>query len=365
MKRLVALLLVLVLQAAASGQQPPGKPDPDREVRQQAERYFDAIERRDVKTLDDLLLQECMVCYPRNVVDTKEKLLETMRKPQPAAEGALPSKHTLSDVKVRRVGDTVVLIGTLAIKHGDAPEVSHRRTLTWARQDGRWRLLHDQWSLLGDSQEAEFWSSYFHGRNQNFNRKPNALLVKAIAGVRPGKALDAGIGEGRNAICLARNGWDVTGFDRAEGALAVARQQARERGLRITPILQSDEEFDWGHERWDLVALLYFSPVRDNLAKIRDSIKPGGLVVIEAFLAAPDKPSAGVNYKPGELRKMFEDGFQILRYEETEGVADYGQKRVKLVRLVGAKTAVQASSCLQATPSPDRRIHARQRCRGR
>jgi len=46
----------------------------------------------------------------------------------------------------------------------------------------------------------------------------------------------------------------VTGIDRAEGALAVARQRARDQGVRITPILQSAEEFDWGCERWDLVA---------------------------------------------------------------------------------------------------------------
>ena len=31
--------------------------------------------------------------------------------------------------------------------------------------------------------------------------------------LKPGTALDVGMGQGRNALFLARQGWDVTGFD--------------------------------------------------------------------------------------------------------------------------------------------------------
>ena len=96
--------------------------------------------------------------------------------------------------------------------------------------------------------------------------------------------------------------------------------------MKITPILQSAEEFDWGRQRWDLIALLYFHAVRENMAKVRESLRPGGLVVVEAFLVPPGSPERGVEYRPGELRKLFDEGFETLRYEETEGVADYGQK---------------------------------------
>jgi ketosteroid isomerase-like protein len=361
MKRLALAFFVILMQATAYGQQTPGKPDANSELQQLAERYFNAIERHDAKTLDDLLLNECLVFYPRSAVATKGKLLEAMRKP--VAANAAPATLTLSDVKVRRTGDTAVLSATLTMKHSGTPDLRYQRILTWTRQNDRWQILHDQWAMLGDAGEAEFWSSYFQGRNQNFNRKPNALLIQAVEGVQPGKALDAGMGEGRNAIGLAKLGWDVTGFDRAEGALAMARQQAKDQGLRITPVLQSDDEFDWGQERWDLVALLYFSAVRENAAKIRASLKPGGLVVIEAFVAGPSEPARGVDYKPGELRKLFQDGFEILRYEETEGVADYGLRRTQLVRLVAAKTP--AGSCCQTSEPAARRPHARRSCRGR
>ena len=273
---------------------------------------------------------------------------------------------------MRRVGDTAILTVILTATRVDDPGVinNNRRTLTWARQDGRWRLMHDQWSLVGDAGEAEYWSDYFHGKNQNFNRNPNSLLTQAVEGRRPGKALDVGMGEGRNAIYLAKQGWQVTGIDRAEGALAVARQQANKQGVKITPILQSAEEFDWGREQWDLVALLYVSAVRGNVAKIRESLRPGGLVVVEAFLAPPGSPARGTEYEPGELRKMFGEGFEILRYEETEGVADYGQKRMQLVRLVASKTVTQTSASGQTEQPAERSSHgckvqARRSRRGR
>ena len=344
MQRIGAVLVVIVLQGSATGEQTPGEANTDSKIREQTERYFDAIDRGDVKVLDDLLVEECLVFYPRGGVDTKATLLEALRKRGPA-DASIPANRTLSDVKLRRVGDTAVLTATLLTKRGDGPAVSNRRTLTWARQGDRWRLVHDQWSLVGDAQEAEYWSDYFRGDNQNFSRKPNALLAQAIEKRQPGKALDVGVGDGRNAVCLAKRGWDVTGIDRAEGALAVARQHANEQGVKITPVLQSAEEFDWGRQRWDLVALLYVPAVRGNVAKVRESLKPGGLVVVEAFVVSAGSPKRGVNYEPGELRRLFEEGFEIIRYEETAGIADYGQKQTQLVRLVGCRTTTTASSC--------------------
>jgi 2-polyprenyl-3-methyl-5-hydroxy-6-metoxy-1,4-benzoquinol methylase len=350
MKPFGVVLLFIVLQTSTSGQQTPDDPNTESQVREQADRYFDAFDHRDVKTLDDLLVEECQIYYPRGVTDTKAILLEALRKPVPA--GSAQPAHTLSDMKIRHVGDTVMLNVILTATHVDDPGVNNtnRRTLTWTRQEGRWRLMHDQWSLVGDASEAEYWSDYFHGKDQNFKRDPNVLLTQAVEGRRPGKALDVGVGEGRNAIYLAKQGWEVTGIDRAEGALAVARQHANKQGVKITPILQTAEEFDWGREQWDLIALLYVNAVRKNIDKLRESLKPGGLVVVEAFMAPPGTAGHGTEYEPGELRKLFGEGFEILRYEEIEGVADYGQKSMQLVRLIGCKTTQPAPSCQTSQP---------------
>jgi 2-polyprenyl-3-methyl-5-hydroxy-6-metoxy-1,4-benzoquinol methylase len=61
--------------------------------------------------------------------------------------------------------------------------------------------------------EADYWNRYYLDSKSNFNRAPNDFLRQVAAGLRPGVALDYGMGEGRNAIYLASIGLDVWAFD--------------------------------------------------------------------------------------------------------------------------------------------------------
>jgi len=63
-----------------------------------------------------------------------------------------------------------------------------------------------------------------------FTGEPSALLIEAAKGLRPGVALDAGMGRGRNAVYLARQGWTVTGFD-ISGEAIKARRDGRAAAL--------------------------------------------------------------------------------------------------------------------------------------
>jgi SAM-dependent methyltransferase len=49
----------------------------------------------------------------------------------------------------------------------------------------------------------------------------------------PGRALDVGCGSGRDAVYLAKRGWQVTAVDSVEKALASARQRAAEEGVEV------------------------------------------------------------------------------------------------------------------------------------
>jgi hypothetical protein len=53
----------------------------------------------------------------------------------------------------------------------------------------------------------DFWNAKYKDPKFDFNHRPSRLLVEAIAGRRrSGDAIDLGMGEGRNAIYLARAG---------------------------------------------------------------------------------------------------------------------------------------------------------------
>jgi SAM-dependent methyltransferase len=58
-------------------------------------------------------------------------------------------------------------------------------------------------------------------------------LTEGPGALSPGRALDVGCGTGRDAVYLARLGWQVTGVDFAAAAIARARQRAAEEGVQV------------------------------------------------------------------------------------------------------------------------------------
>ena len=184
-----------------------------------------------------------------------------------------------------------------------------------------------------DADEAAFWSKIYSDRNPGFNTSPNRLLQDAIRGRKPGRALDVEMGQGRHAIFLAEQGWEVTGFDFSPKALELAQQQAKKAGLKIETVLSKDDAFDFGKDRWDLMVFLYPMEKR-SYGKAREALAPGGIVVVEGF--HQEVKGAAIRYASNELLQRF-DGFIILYYEDSVGLADWGKTELRLVKLVAQK----------------------------
>ncbi len=169
-----------------------------------------------------------------------------------------------------------------------------------------------------------------YGGEPPFNTKPNSFLVEVVAGLEPGKALDVGMGMGRNAVYLAGLGWEVTGFDVSEVGLQKAREQARASGLVVTAVHSADVDFPFGREQWDLIVIVYALEKR-SVHKVRDALRPGGHVLVVASHREPG--GNAVAYESNELLEIFA-GFRIFRYEEVMENHDFGKDRNKAQRLV-------------------------------
>lgn len=81
-----------------------------------------------------------------------------------------------------------------------------------------------------------WWLSYRFGWAPWDTGRPIPMLVEVVEGpecLEPGRALDLGCGAGRNAIYLARHGWDVTGVDLVGHAIKLARQRAEAAGVSV------------------------------------------------------------------------------------------------------------------------------------
>ncbi len=190
----------------------------------------------------------------------------------------------------------------------------------------------------GQRLEIDRWNRILTAPAPIFNTRPNAFLVEMTKGLTHGKALDVGMGQGRNALYLAQQGWDVTGFDPAEKAVAAAQDQARGLGVKLTALVLRDDQFDFGEEQWDLVVLSYVG-ARHLTTRVYDALRPGGLVVVEGFHRDATKTASiggGVVFDSNELLKLF-DRFRVVRYEDSEGVADFGLAKTRVVRLAAQK----------------------------
>jgi SAM-dependent methyltransferase len=191
---------------------------------------------------------------------------------------------------------------------------------------------------LGDRAEVERWNRILTAPTPAFNTAPNAFLVAMITGARPGRSLDVGMGQGRNTIYLAQQGWDSVGFDPADRAVASAQERAKSLGVTITATVARDEDFDWGESQWDLIVLSYVG-AREYAEKVTRALRPGGMVVVEAFHRDATKagPIGGaVVFDTNELLRLFA-ALRVVRYEDADAMADFGQRATRVVRLAAVK----------------------------
>ena len=154
------------------------------------------------------------------------------------------------------------------------------------------------------------WNARYRQREESID-VPAPLLEDAATPLPPGRALDLACGAGRNAMWLARQGWDVFAIDGAEEAIRIVHEHAPEIDARVID-LEKNLPHPFPDASFDLIAILFFLP-RPLYAEARRLLKPGGILVTAIRMR-------GINPKfcvaQGELRVLFTD-YEMLH--ETEG----------------------------------------------
>lgn len=194
-------------------------------------------------------------------------------------------------------------------------------------------------------QERKRWNeSLVTDTSYHFKKEVNSFLAEQIKKLKPGKALDVSMGQGRNLIYLAKQGWDATGFDIADEAIAFAQGEAKRQNVKIKTVLQGIEEFDFGNAQWDLISYIYsgcMTEYPDVIARMKKGLKPGGIIVFEFFHRkaglSMDRPDFGCPANAERDALLKAGGFKIVIYEEKIGISDYGLEKYDLVYLVAKK----------------------------
>jgi SAM-dependent methyltransferase len=132
----------------------------------------------------------------------------------------------------------------------------------------------------------EEWNRRYAGKELLWTARPNRFLVAEAGDLPPGRALDLACGEGRNAVWLAEQGWQVTGVDFSDVALAKARELAAARGVEAD-WLQSDlVEHRPARRAYDLVLLFYLqlpaAQRREIVRSAAEAVAEGGTLLVVA-----------------------------------------------------------------------------------
>src|SRR6185503_9128878 len=190
----------------------------------------------------------------------------------------------------------------------------------------------------------DVWNDLY-AKREGVEHRFNKFLAESVKDRKPGKALDIGMGQGRNSMFLAALGWEVTGFDISEVGVKQTQAEATRRGLKIDARVGDVDKFDYGKERWDLVVGMYMHEyLGRNAGKVVASLKPGGLLIVEGIhrdIGKNNLQGEQYGYRNNELLKLF-GALRIRFYTDTVAEADWdrsGGKPVPVVRLLAVKEA--------------------------
>ncbi|MDM4719682.1 class I SAM-dependent methyltransferase [Micromonospora sp. WMMA1363] len=134
--------------------------------------------------------------------------------------------------------------------------------------------------------DDQYWQRHWHqvrGGQPRWLLSPNPYVVDAAGGRTPGRAMDAGCGEGTEAIWLAQQGWEVTAVDIASTVLRRAAARATEHGVPDVRWVGADLTVWKPDDLFELVTSHYAHPSGSQLAfyeRLARWVAPGGTLLI-------------------------------------------------------------------------------------
>ncbi|MFA6044902.1 MAG: methyltransferase domain-containing protein [Phycisphaerales bacterium] len=148
------------------------------------------------------------------------------------------------------------------------------------------------------SDMSTMWDDRYAAPEYSYGTQPNDFLRHARMFLpASGRVLCVGEGEGRNAVWLATEGFDVTAVDLSKVGLAKAKLLAEAAGVKLDTIHADLADFDLGKAKWDVIVSIWChlpSHVRQSLhTRVVAALAPGGTFVLEAYTPGQIHRSSG------------------------------------------------------------------------
>ena len=171
------------------------------------------------------------------------------------------------------------------------------------------------------------WDQRYASDDYAYGIEPNDFLVEMLDKLPPGKVLCLGEGEGRNAVWLAEQGYQVTAIDASEVGLQKARKLAEKRGVDITTVHADLADFEIEPQYWDVIVSIFCHLPPELRRKVHQKcvlgLRKDGVMLLEAYTPAQLEHKTGG--PPSAMMMMDKDtisteldGLEFLHLQECE-----------------------------------------------
>jgi SAM-dependent methyltransferase len=131
------------------------------------------------------------------------------------------------------------------------------------------------------------WDQRYNREDYVYGTEPNDFLRQHVTSLPAGRVLCLAEGEGRNAVFLAQQGFQVTAVDASSVGLQKAQRLARQRGVDIETVHADLANFVIEPQRWDAIVSIFchVSPsIREMLHRqVVMGLREGGVLLLEAY----------------------------------------------------------------------------------
>ncbi len=200
------------------------------------------------------------------------------------------------------------------------------------------------------SDQQQMWNSRFSKEGFMYGQTPNAFIKQHLSLLKQGgRVLCLAEGEGRNAVYLAQQGYEVEALDASDVGLQKMHNWAKEHDLSIA-VIHTDLE-DWHPAgSYDAIVASFMhlpEPLRSqSFKRAIEALKPQGYLIMEFFsknqmlqnFTSGGPKDLNLLYDTTELKKLCDrDDTAILHLAEEIDTLDEGwghQGQASLIRLI-------------------------------
>ncbi len=173
---------------------------------------------------------------------------------------------------------------------------------------------------IANEEDRQRWEERYATPEYVYGKEPVEFLKDNVELLPKGRAIVLAMGEGRNAVFLAQNGFEVEGCDISTNALEKARKLALERGVNLKAFEADLDNYQLPRKSYDVVACFYYLQ-RDLIPQMKVALKPGGMVIMETYtkdnlkygFSGPRNPEYLLD--TNELLHLFSD-LKVILYRE-------------------------------------------------